>query len=392
MSNSEYFVAKTFSGLEPLLANELESLGAVNCQQMSRSVAFEGPIELLYRVNYFSRLALRVLWRQTSFSFGNNRQFYEHLFDFCAEKFLQKDGTLAVHATTVDSIFKTPLFASVLAKDAICDRFRDLYDQRPSVDKEHPDVQFHLHIFKDQAQLFLDSSGESLHKRGYKVRNHPAPINEVVAAAMIKMSDWNADCDFIDPMCGGGTLLVEAAMQALNIPAGFYRRHYGFFEWKNFDADLWRQIKREASIRDDVPVNFYGSDINPRFLDIARENIAKARLQDFITLERKDMLKSPAAATPALVMFNPPYGERLEVDDMNDFYANIGDTLKQKYSGCRAFMISSDTNALKHVGLKPSKKCVMFNGPLECRFVSYELFAGNRKSYIINGKHRDDEK
>lgn len=392
MFGSEYFVAKTFAGLEPLLLKELEELGAVNCQLMSRSVAFEGPFELLYRVNYFSRLALRVLWRQAAFSFGSNRQFYEHLFDFPAEKFLKKDGTMAVHATNVDSIFKTPLFASVLAKDAICDRFRDLYDQRPSVDKEDPDVQFHLHIYKDQAQLFLDSSGESLHKRGYKVRNHPAPINEVVAAAMVKMSGWQADCDFIDPMCGGGTLLVEAAMQALNIPAGFYRRHFGFFEWKNFDLALWKQIKREASIKDDVPVNFYGSDINAGFLEIARSNIAKARLQDFITLERKDMLSSPAAATPALVMFNPPYGERLDVEDMNGFYASIGDALKQKFPGCRAFMISSDIEALKHVGLKPTKKCVMYNGPLECRFVSYELFSGDRKSYIKNCKHFDDEK
>jgi len=392
MSNTHYFVAKTFAGLEPLMVKELESLGAVNCQPMSRSVAFEGPYELLYRVNYFSRFALRVLWRQCAFTFTNNRQFYEQIFDFSAEKYLRKDGTMAVHATNVDSIFKTPLFASVLAKDAICDRFRDMFDQRPSVDKENPDVQFHLHIYKDQAQLFLDSSGESLHKRGYKVRNHPAPLNEVVAAAMVKMSGWNADCDFIDPMCGGGTLLVEAAMQALNIPAGFYRRHYGFFDWKNFDLELWKQIKREAKVRDDVPVNFYGSDINPRFLDIARENVAKARLQDFITLERKDMLKSPAASPAALVMFNPPYGERLEVEDMNAFYAHIGDALKQKFAGSKAFMITSDLEALKHVGLKSSKKHVLFNGPLECRFVAYDLFAGDRKSHVVSSKKSEDEK
>ena len=392
MSNTEYFVAKTFAGLETLLKNELEELGAENCQLMSRSVAFEGSYDLLYKVNYFSRFALRVLWRQCAFTFASNRQFYEQLFDFPAERFLRKDGTMAVHATNVDSIFKTPLFAAVLAKDAICDRFRDLYDQRPSVDKENPDVQFQLHIYKDQAQLFLDSSGESLHKRGYKVHNHPAPINEVVAAAMVQLSGWQRDCDFIDPMCGGATILIEAAMQALNIPAGFYRRHFGFFEWKNFDASLWKNVKQQAAIAEDVPVNFYGSDINPRFLDIARDNIAKARLQDFITIERKDMLKSSAPITPALVMFNPPYGERLEVENLNDFYAAIGTALKQQYAGCKAFMITSDMEALKHVGLKPSKKWTLYNGPLECRYVSYDLFAGDRKSFIINSKHSSDEK
>ena len=175
MEKMEYFVAKTFAGLEPLLAKELEALGARNCRVLSRSVAFEGPLDLMYEANYHCRTALRVLWRQMSFTFNSNRQYYEQLFDYPAERFLNRDGTLAVHATIADTIFKTPLFASVLAKDAICDRFRDLYGERPSVDRDSPDVQFHLHIHQNEAQLFLDSSGESLHKRGYKVRSHPWP-------------------------------------------------------------------------------------------------------------------------------------------------------------------------------------------------------------------------
>lgn len=382
MRENQYFVAKTFAGLESLLEKELVSLGAQNCQVMSRSVSFEGPYELLYRVNYFSRLALRVLWRQKSFKFSSNRQFYEQLFDFPAENFLRRNGTMAVHATNVDSIFKTPLFASVLAKDAICDRFRDLYDERPSVDKENPDVQFQLHIFRDEAQLFLDSSGESLHKRGYKVRNHPAPINEVVAAAMIMLSGYKADCDFIDPMCGGATLLIEAAMQALNIPAGFYRRDYGFKNWKNFDPKLWRNIQQEANILEDVDVNFYGSDVNPRFLDIAKENVQRARLEDFIHLQRKDVLDSKPVHTPSMVMMNPPYGERLEVDDIVALYSGIGDTLKKNYAGCKAFIISSDKDALKRVGLKPTTKVTLFNGQLECRFLGYELFSGAHKDFV----------
>lgn len=380
----EYFVAKTFAGLETELLKELHALGAKNCEKLSRAVAFEGDMEMLYRANYYCRTALRILWRQKRFTFKNNRQFYDQIFDFPAEEYLSPDGTLAVHATIVDTIFSTPLYASVLAKDAICDRFRDRFERRPSVDKEYPDVQFHLHIYKDEAQLFMDSSGESLHKRGYKVRNHPAPLNEVVAAAMIMKSGWKGDCDFIDPMCGGATLLVEAAMQALNIPAGFYRREYGFYQWKNFDRALWKKVRDEVDIKDDVDINFYGSDIDGRFLDIARANVQKARLQDFIILERQDIRHSSPENVPSVVMMNPPYGERLSVDDINTLYQEIGDTLKKRYAGCRAFIISSDLNALKHIGLKPAHKWPMLNGSLECMFQEYELFAGDRKQFVTN--------
>ncbi len=386
MENTQYFVAKTFAGVETVLAEELTRLGAVNCRVMNRSVAFEGDMSLMYRVNYFCRTALRVLWRRKIFKFQSNRQFYEQLFDFPSEEILRRDGTMAVHATCVDSIFKTPLFAAVLAKDAICDRFRDMFGERPDVDKENPDVQFHLHIYKDEAQLFLDSSGESLHKRGYKVRNHPAPINEVVAAAMIALSGWNGECDFIDPMCGGGTILIEAAMRALNIPAGFYRRHYGFLRWRNADLDAWNVVRREANIAEDVDVNFYGSDINGHFLDIARENVRRARLSDFISLSKADAFRTHPPRVPAFVMTNPPYGERLEVENITQFYENLGNTFKNNFSGCKAFVISSDIEALKRVGLKPSLKTTLYNGPLECRFVGFELFSGDRRQFVMKKK------
>lgn len=384
----EYFVAKTFAGLEPILAEELTALGAQNCQLLSRGVSFEGGMDMMYKANYFCRTALRILWRQKIFRFTNNRQFYEQIFEYPAEKVLSKDGTMAVHATIADSIFNTPLYASVLTKDAICDRFRDLYEVRPDVDKDNPDVSFQLHVYRNEAQLFLDSSGESLHKRGYKVRNHPAPINEVVAAAMIKLSGWHGECDFIDPMCGGATLLIEAAMAALNIPAGFYRRNFGFLCWKNFNSQMWNNVKKEAQIKEDVSVDFYGSDINPHFLDYARANVSKARLQDFISLEKNDMRRTSPKRIPSLVMMNPPYGERLEVDDINELYASMGDALKKNYTGCRAFMISSDTVALKHVGLRPSFKENLFNGQLECKFLGYDLFAGDHKSFVKKKKEQ----
>lgn len=389
MNDTSCFVAKTFAGLEPLLADELTALGARNCTVMSRSVAFEGGADMLYRANYFSRLALRVLWRQKTFTFANNRQFYEQVFDFPAEQFMGPDHTLAVHATIADTIFKTPLYASLLAKDAVCDRFRDRCGRRPSVDKDNPDVQLHLHVYKNEAQLFLDSSGESLHKRGYKARSHPAPINEVVAAAMLKLSGWHGECDLIDPMCGGATILIEAAMRALNIPAGFYRRDYGFCHWKTFDAGQWREVRKTADIRDDVDVNFYGSDISPQFLEIAAANVRRARLEDFIRLERRDMRQARPARAPALVMTNPPYGERLAVEDPNEFYSEIGDSLKNNFSGCRAFVISSDMDALKHIGLKPSMKARLFNGPLKCRLVGYDLFSGDRKSFVTHKKNKE---
>lgn len=378
----EYFVAKTFAGLENELFRELCDLGAKNCCKHSRAVSFEGDLEMMYRANYYCRTALRILWRKKVFKFSSNNQFYEQIFNFDPEEYLSADGTLAVHATIADSIFKTPLFASVLAKDAICDRFRDRCGRRPSVDKEDPDVQFHLHIYRDEAQLFLDSSGESLHKRGYKVRNHPAPLNEVVAAALIMKSGWNADCDLIDPMCGSATILIEAAMKALNIPAGFYRREYGFYRWKNFDRKLWAAVRNEADIKDDVDINFYGSDIDSDYLNIARTNVRQARLQDFIVLERQKMQVSYPERTPSFVITNPPYGERLSVEDISTLYKEIGDTLKKRYANCKAFIISSDTDALKHIGLKPSKKWPVMNGALNCQFMAYELFSGDRKSFV----------
>ncbi|MCQ2286759.1 MAG: class I SAM-dependent RNA methyltransferase [Bacteroidales bacterium] len=371
---AEKFLAKTFAGLESLLKDELLELGAENCQVLNRAVKFEGPISLMYKCNYFCRTALRIFWQISEFKFQNNNQFYDEIYRIPSERFLKSDGTLAVSATIHESIFNTPLFASVLAKDAICDRFREKYNERPSVDKENPDVQFHLHIFGNQAIVYLDSSGESLHKRGYKEVNHPASINEVLASAMIQLSGWNQKCDFIDFMCGGGTLLVEAAMLALNIPAGFYRRDFGFFSWQTFDRRLWNDIKKAARIKDDVNIDFYGSDISGRFVDIARQNIENANLQDFIRLRKMDLATTKPKRTPAFVISNPPYGERLQVEDLNALYQSIGDTLKRNYTGCTAAIISSDKEAMKNIGLHPAKKFTLFNGALECKYHIFNLW------------------
>lgn len=376
--NKETFIAKTSTGLEGVLLEELTNLGAENCQLLNRSVQFEGDFALMYRANYFCRTAIRILWKIDTFTFENNDQFYQFLFQFKAEEYLKYNGTLAISATLHNTIFKTPLYASMLAKDAICDHFREIYNERPSVDKDNPDVQFHLHIFNNECHLFLDSSGESLHKRGYKVSNHPAPINEVVAAGMVKLSGWKGDCDFIDFMCGSGTLLIEAAMFALNVPAGYFRKQFGFFNWNSFDPVLWEKIKQEENIQDDVDINFYGSDISGRNLGMAKANVEEAHLENYIHLSKEDLVNTQPMRTPALVMINPPYGERLEIEDIDALYKQIGDTLKKNYTNCKAFIISSDTQAMKNIGLKTAKRLTLFNGPLECKFWGYDLYQGSK--------------
>jgi putative N6-adenine-specific DNA methylase len=391
---NDFFLAKTFAGFENLLQKELKMHGAKNTILLNRSVQFEGNFQLLYKINYCSRFASRVLWQVKNFNFDSNKSFYKEIFDFSSEKYLSRSGTFAVSCTASETIFKTPLFAALLTKDAICDRFRDKYGERPDVDKENPEVQFHIHIHKNNAILYLDSSGESLHKRGYKVSNHPASINEITAAAMVALSGWDGTCDFIDPMCGGGTILIEAAMQALNIPAGYYREKFGFFKWLNFDKYAWKNIMNESVINDDIPIDLYGYDCNPRFLGMAKANVEKARLQDFILLHKRDMRTLKPVRTPSMLVFNPPYGERLEIEDNNNFYKEIGDALKQNFTQCKAFLISSDIDALKHIGLKTCFKQNMFNGPLECKYYGYDLFSGkfaptnkpHHGNHKINGK------
>ena len=381
MNNTkEKFVAKTYAGLENILLEELEQLVAENCKLSTRAVLFEGDMDTMYRANYFCRYALRILWQVGEFRFRDNKQFYEEIYKYPAEKVLKSDGTLAFSVTMKDSIFATPLFAAQLAKDAVCDRFREKYDERPSVRKDNPDVQFHIHIMGDHATLFLDSSGEPLYRRGYRVASHPAQISEVIAAAMVKLSGWQHDCDLIDPMCGSGTILIEAALAALNVPAGFFRRSYGFYRWKTFDRKRWEQIQDEADIRDDVPVNFYGSDISSRFIGMAKDNICEARLTDFILVHRCPMNESRPVRTPSFVIFNPPYGERLDMEDIEAAYKEIGDTLKQHYAGCTAFIISSNISALKNIGLHASKRITLYNGALECKFMRFDLYKGSKNS------------
>jgi len=374
-------IAKTSYGLENILANELKLLGATDIETLNRAVAFKGDKGFMYKANYCCRTSLRILKPIAHFSVKTNEDLYNEVMLINWEDYLRKDGLFVIDSVIKDSIFTHSQFVAQKAKDAIADQFRNKFGIRPSVDLEKPDLRINIHIYKENCTVSLDSSGESLHKRGYRQATNIAPISEVLAAGMILISDWDKQSNFIDPMCGSGTLLIEAAMIANNIPAGYYRKAFGFEKWKDFDAKLWETI-RNAALNKMVEYEgeIVGSDISEQTIKIAKENIHFAKLHKDIAVEVCDFIKKQPPETPGIMIMNPPYGERMEQDNMIEFYKSIGDTLKTKYDGWDAWIISSDTEALKYIGLRPTQKITLFNGPLECKFMKFEIYSGSRKS------------
>jgi putative N6-adenine-specific DNA methylase len=368
-------VAKTILGLEDTLLKELEGLGALNLQVLNRAVSFEGDDELIYRTNYCCRTALRILKPIQSFGLKKQDDLYDFITKIPWEDYLDPDMTMAVDAVIHDSVFTNSQYVALKTKDAVVDRLRNLRGTRPSVNLDHPSLRIHIHINKEICTVSIDSSGPSLHKRGYRQSTGAAPINEVLAAGMVMLSGWDKKTPFIDPMCGSGTLLIEAAMLALNIPPGYFRKDFGFETWKTFDPELWHSVKelQNAEITHQ-PLQIKGSDIAPRVVKAANDNIRFAGLQDVIKVEACAFDQSVPFEEKGVVLMNPPYDERMRLDDIIAFYKSIGDVLKKKYTGCEAWVISSDLNALKFIGLHPSKKITLFNGPLECRLVRFSLY------------------
>jgi putative N6-adenine-specific DNA methylase len=377
----EKYIAKTFMGLEAVAADELTRLGAENISVLHRAVEFWGNKELLYKVNYCSRTILRVLRPVAAFEFKTNEQFYKNIFRIPFEQYFSVDDSFCVHSIINESIFTNSQYASLLAKDALCDRFRDKMDVRPSVNKANPDISIDIYVSGNQCNVSLDSSGDSLHFRGYKTSRHVAALNEVLAAGLIALSSWKADCDFIDFMCGSATLPIEAAMFALNMPAGYFRDGFGFMYWQDFDEKVWKKVKKEAdNAMREFEYQIYGSDISFRYVKEAKENIKKMRLNSFIKLSLESFEDTEPERVPAHIVINPPYGERISVDEIEQFYQNIGNVLKQKYINCEAWVISSNKTAMKNIGLRPAKKIKVFNAALECDFYKYELYEGSKKS------------
>lgn len=372
--------AKTMLGFEDLLSKELEGIGAKDIQILNRAVSFKGDLALMYRANFELRTALKVLVQIEQFKAKNPDELYDKVKRMPWETLMEVSDTFAIDPVVYSKDFKHSHFAGLRMKDAIVDRFREAGGERPSIDLIDPVFRLNLHIDNQLVNISLDSSGESLHRRGYRLHGLAAPLSEVLAAGMIMRSGWDGDSHFKDPMCGSGTLLVEAAMIGANIPPQANRRDFGFMHWPNFDPNLFNQIKKNAfGQKRDLAFTILGADIDADHVTAAKENIAAANLGIDIKVDQADFLGSEAPFDSGTLMMNPPYGERMSSEDLAAFYKEIGNTLKQKYKGYKAWIISSDMAAMKFVGLKPSVKVRMLNGALECSFRRFDIFSGSYK-------------
>lgn len=381
MNNNYKMVAKTLFGFEALLAEELKQLGAVNIVSGVRNVQFDGDKGFMYKANLALRTAIKILKPIESFTVKNEEDLYRKIYDIDWTPYLKSMGTLAIDATVHSSYFKHSQYIALKTKDAIVDKFRDSTGTRPNVDLRFPDMKLNVHIDEHHCTLSLDSSGESLHKRGYKLATNIAPINEVLAAGLVMLSGWDGQSDFMDPMCGSGTILIEAAMIACNIPPNLMRKEFAFERWPDWDVDLFEKIEESLlSKTREFRYKILGYDKSPSAVIKAAENIKNAHLEEYITVKHEDFFKTQKAGENKLHMvFNPPYGERLDID-LEQFYANIGSTLKNGYPNTNAWLITSNLEALKYVGLRPSRKIKVMNAKLEAKFVKYEMYEGSRKS------------
>lgn len=374
-------IAKTFKGLEEVLAQELTGLGADKVEIQRRAVSFEGDKALLYKANLHLRTASRILVPVFTFDAANADQVYDNIKAFDWEKIMGLDNTFAIDTTVFSDEFRHSKFVAYRAKDAIADRFTEKYGKRPSVSVSNPDIFINIHIAQTQCTVSLDSSGESLHKRGWRVAQTEAPLNEALAAGMLLMAGWKGQSDFYDPMCGSGTLLIEAAMIALNIPPGIYRSSFAFEKWRNFDEELFNSLYNDDSAERKFNFKCYGSDSSLRAIKIAEQNVKSASLDKYIDLRPVAVQKLVRPAGPGLLVTNPPYGERIGGDDLPALYAELGRTLKHNFTGCTAWVISSQDDLLARIGLKPSQRVRLLNGSIDCSYNKYELFDGKRNDY-----------
>jgi putative N6-adenine-specific DNA methylase len=386
MNENFKMLAKTLFGFEELLAKELRALGATNVQIGVRNVSFVGDKGFMYKANMALRTSVRILKPIKSFRVTSEDDLYRQLQYIKWDEYLSIDGTFAIDAVANSDNFTHSHYLALKSKDAIADYFRKKYDKRPNVDVKHPDLQVNIHIQKEYCTVSLDSSGDSLHKRGYRSATNIAPINEVLAAGLVLHSGYDGTQNFIDPMCGSGTILIEAAMIANNIPANINRREFGFEKWNDFDEDLFDVIRNSLLKRvkesDSILI---GYDKAPSAVRKAIENIKNAHLEDFIKVSQENFFTTEKEVEgKTIILFNPPYGERLEID-VPIFYKEIGNTLKRGYPNTNAWLITSDfSGGLKNVGLRTSRKIKVFNGKLECRLVKYEMYEGSKKTKYNN--------
>lgn len=379
-------VAKTYFGLEEILAKELIELGANNVNIQRRAVEFTGDLALLYRTNLYLRTASRVLKPIATFKATDADEVYDNIKKINWEDYMDLKTTFSIDATVNSENFHHSKFVAYRVKDAIADQFMEKHNKRPSVRLNNPDLYFNVHISHDQCTISLDSSGESLHKRGYRNAQNEAPISEALAAGMLLKAGWNGETDFVDPMCGSGTFLIEAALIALNIPPCIYRKAFAFEKWTDFDAELFDEIYNDDSREREFKHKIYGYDINAGTVRIANENIKAAGLSKYIEIIRRPLSDFEPITTPCLMVTNPPYGERILSDDLFNLYREIGSTLKHKFVGNTAWVISSHVDCLAAIGMKPSEKIELKNGSLDCEYWKFEVFAGKRNDYVAEKK------
>ena len=373
--------ATTFHGLEDVLVNELMKLGARDIVPFKRGVSFTGDKGFMYKANLCLRTALKVLVPIYSFTAENEHELYDKMKEYEWEELLNTDDTLAINATVNSEEFDHSLYISQKTKDAICDRFVEKFNVRPNVDLDRPTVRIYVHIFKNQVNVSLDSSGDSLFKRGYRVDIDTAPMKEVLAAGIVLLSNWQPHLPLIDGMCGSGTLGIEAALYANNIPPGVFREEFGFMKWHDFDKELWDTIYDSCinRIKDDMPT-IISSDIEIIPLEMAKRNGGVAKVDDVIQYEHISFFDIMPTKPHGTILLNPPYDERIKMEDTNAFYKQIGDKLKKDFGGWTCWIISSNMEAIKSIGLHPSKKMTLFNASLECKLLKYEMYSGSKKS------------
>ena len=381
MDQNFKMLAKTLYGFEEILAKELRNLGAMDIKIGVRNVTFVGDKGFMYKANLGLRTAVRILKPIRQFKVNNEDDLYKQIQTIKWDNYIDVNETFAVDAVANAENFTNSHYVSLKTKDAIVDYFRDKVGKRPNIDLDHPDLQINIHIQHKDCTVSIDSSGDSLHKRGYRSATNIAPINEVLAAGLVLMTDYDGTQHFIDPMCGSGTILIEAAMISNNIPANINRREFGFEKWSDFDENLFDTIKNSLlkKIRNSTS-EIIGYDKAPSAIYKAKDNIENANLAEFITAEKENFFRTEKQLEgKTIILFNPPYGERLEID-VPVFYKEIGNTLKRGYPGTNAWLITSDfENGLKNVGLRTSKRIKIYNGKLECRLVKYEMYEGSKK-------------
>ena len=383
MGSMENFkmVAKTFFGFEELLAKELTQLGAQQVALGTRVVSFVGDKGFMYKANLALRTAIKILKPIKTFKAYNDKSLYDGMMKIDWSEYMNEHQTFVFETTLHSEHFNHSQFVALKSKDAVVDQFRERTGKRPNIDKDFPDVRFHIHIDRDVCTVSLDTSGESLHRRGYKSATNIAPINEVLAAGMLLLSGWDGQSHFLDPMCGSGTILAEAAMIACNIPANINRKEFAFEKWSDWDSELFDKVLESLLKKTrEFHYTITGYDKAPSAVAKAKDNIKNANLDEYVTVKQANFFETEKTTEgPLHMVFNPPYGERLDID-LERFYREIGDTLKQSYPNTNAWFITANLEALKFVGLKPSRKIKLFNGKLEARFVKYEMYAGSKRT------------